>query len=139
MAATTAKSEKAETNGTAPPPARENVPAIAPPRLPYHPMIEERFGIDKASWKALVEAIFPGATSVESVILALSYCRARRLDPFKRCVHIVPIWDKQRRCMVDTIWPGIGEVRTTAMRTNEYAGRDDAEFGELVTKRLGSL
>lgn len=115
----------------------ENLPTISPPRLPYHPQIEERFGVDRASWKALVEAIFPTATSTESVILALSYCRARKLDPFKRNVHIVPIWNKQLGRMVDTIWPGIGELRTTAFRTGEYAGRDKAEFGPTISKRIG--
>lgn len=116
---------------------KEQLPAIAPPRLPYHPLIEQRFGIDRASWKALVEAIFPNATSVESVILALSYCRARKLDPFKRNVHIVPIWNRDLRCMVDTIWPGIGELRTTAFRTGQYAGRDDAEFGPIIVEKVG--
>lgn len=112
----------------------EQLPSIAPPRLPYHPAIEQRFGVDKASWKALVEAIFPNATSTESVILALSYCRARKLDPFKRNVHIVPIWNKELRRYIDTIWPGIGELRTTAFRTGEYAGRDDATLGPDETK-----
>jgi phage recombination protein Bet len=121
--------------------ARQQVsaPAIGAPRLPYHPLAEERFGIDRASWKALVEAIFPNATSVESVILALSYCRARKLDPFKRNVHIVPIWDKTRQCMTDTIWPGIGELRTTAFRTGEYAGRGETVFGPDVKMKVGSL
>lgn len=117
----------------------EQVPAISAPRLPFHPMIEERFGIDRASWKALVEAIFPGAQAVESVILALSYCRARKLDPFKRNVHIVPIWDSKRGCMVDTVWPGIGELRTTAFRTGLYAGRGATEFGPDVTEKVGKL
>ena len=113
---------------------QENLPVIAGPRLPYHPAIEERFGIDRSGWKALVEAIFPNAQSTESVVLALSYCKARKLDPFKRCIHIVPIWDKQRRCYIDTIWPGIGEVRTTAHRTKDYAGRDKTEFGPMQTQ-----
>ena len=116
-----------------------NLPAIGGPRLPYHPLIEERYGIDKSSWKALVEAIFPNATAVESVILALSYCRARKLDPFKKAVHIVPIWDKHRGCMVDTVWPGIGELRTTAFRTTEYAGRDKTEYGPDITRKVGSI
>lgn len=114
----------------------EKLPTISPPRLMYHPMIEERFGVDRASWKALVEAIFPNAQSTESVILALSYCRARKLDPFKRNVHIVPIWDKNRGAMTDTIWPGIGELRTTAFRTGEYAGRDETAYGPDVTKEF---
>ncbi len=117
----------------------EQLPSIAPPRLPYHPAVQERFGVDRASWKALVEAIFPNATSTESVILALSYCRARKLDPFKRNVHIVPIWNKELRRYTDTIWPGIGELRTTAFRTGEYAGRGATTFGPDVTKQVGSM
>jgi phage recombination protein Bet len=117
----------------------EIVPHLNPPRLPYHPAIQERFGIDRASWKALVEAIFPNATTVESVVLALSYCRARKLDPFKRNVHIVPIWNKDLQRMVDTVWPGIGELRTTAFRTGEYAGRSEAVFGPTIEEKVGTV
>lgn len=122
-------------------PARDKSQTLAlrEPRLPYHPLIEQRFGVDKASWKALVEAIFPNATTVESVILALSYCRARKLDPFKRNVHIVPIWNKDLKAMVDTIWPGIGELRTTAFRTGEYAGLGKTVCGPDITKLWGDL
>ena len=120
--------KKTEANGS------ENLPVLAQPRLPYHPAVKDRFGFDKSDWKALVEAIYPAAQTPESVILALSYCKARKLDPFKRCVHIVPIWDSKRRCNVDTIWPGIGELRTTAHRTKCYAGRDKTEFGPDTEK-----
>src|SRR5690348_581336 len=74
--------------------SKGDVAVFQKPRLPYHPAIEERFGVKAAEWKALVEAVFPLAQSVDSVVLALSYCKARKLDPFKRVVHIVPIWDK---------------------------------------------
>lgn len=117
----------------------ERAVTLAPPRLPYHPAVQERFGLDKSAWKALVEAIFPNATTAESVILALSYCRARNLDPFKRCVHIVPIYSKAQRCMVDTIWPGIGELRTTAFRTGEYSGREETRFGQDVEDEVGGM
>lgn len=106
---------------------------IAQPRLPYHPAVEKRFGIDKSGWKALVEAVFPNAQTAESVILALTYCKARDLDVFKRVVHIVPIWDKKQGRMVETVWPGIGELRTTAFRSNSYAGRDATSFGDNIT------
>lgn len=135
MSTATATKQASATN--APHNAR-NLPTIAGPRLPYHPAIEERFGIDRSSWTALVEAIFPGATTIESVILALSYCKARKLDPFKRVVHIVPIWSKQKGCMVDTVWPGIGELRTTAFRTGEYAGRGETTLGPTLTEKIGS-
>lgn len=121
------------------PKAADQLPSLRGPRLPYHPGLQERFGIDKTSWKALVEAIFPTATSMESVVLALSYCRARKLDPFKRCVHIVPIYNKDLKAYVDTIWPGIGELRTTAFRTGEYAGRDECVCGDDICQKIGSV
>ena len=98
-------------------------------RLPYHPSIGERFGVDRSQWKALVEAIYPLAKTTDSVVMALSYCRARNLDPFKRPVHIVPMWSKAAHGMVDTVWPGIAEIRTTAFRTGQYAGIESVEWG----------
>lgn len=115
------------------------IATFRPPRLPFHPEIEKRFGIEKAEWKALVEAVFPLATSVDSVVLALSYCKARNLDPFKRNIHIVPIWNKQLNRMVDTVWPGIGELRTTAFRTRQYAGRGETVYGPDITKKVGTV
>lgn len=132
----TAETKPAAT--TAPAQRPVQLPAIANERLPYHPAIKDRFGIDRTGWRALVEAVFPNATSIESVIMALSYCKARNLDPFKRNVHIVPIWNKTLRRMVDTVWPGIGELRTTAFRTKEYAGRGDTVFGPDVTQKVGN-
>lgn len=117
----------------------ENVPILAQPRLPYHPAIKERFGYDKSDWKALVEVIYPKAQTPESVILALSYCKARRLDPFKRCIYIVPIWDSAKRTNVDTIWAGIGELRITAHRTGVYAGREKTEYGQMVKQTWGDI
>lgn len=134
-----AQSKEVSTEVAAPVKDTSKTLMLKGPRLPYHPLIEERFGIDKSAWKALVEAIFPNATTVESVLLALSYCRARKLDPFKRNVHIVPIWSKDMQAMVDTIWPGIGELRTTAFRTGEYAGRAATEYGPDVTQKVGVL
>lgn len=116
-----------------------DVAVIRPPRLPYPAGAEERFGIDRAAWKALVEAVFPAAQSPDSVILALSYCKARKLDPFKRVIHIVPVWDNVQKRMVETVWPGIAELRTTAFRTGEYAGRDPSEFGPIAVRKVGNM
>lgn len=112
------------------------VATFQPPRLPYHPGINDRFGIDASGWKALVEAVYPLAKSPDSVAMALSYCKARKLDPFKKPVHIVPMWDSKIGGYVETIWPGISEVRTTAFRTGQYAGCDEAEFGPMTSKRF---
>jgi phage recombination protein Bet len=117
---------------------RALAPAIAPPRLPYHPALQERFGVGQAEWRALVDAVFPLAKETSSIILALSYCRARNLDPFKKPIHIVPMWNSAVGRMVETVWPGIGELRTTAFRTGQYAGRDEARYGETITRKVGS-
>jgi phage recombination protein Bet len=105
------------------------VAVFQPPRLPFHPAIEEKFGVSKTQWPALVDAVFPAAKSVDAVVLALSYCKARNLDPFKKMVHIVPVWNSQLGREVEGVWPGIGEHRATATRTGRYAGCDATEFG----------
>lgn len=110
------------------------IAVLEAPRLPYHPAIKERFDIDPASWKALVEAIYPNARTTNSVIMALSYCRARKLDPFKRPVHIVPVWSSAANGEIETVWPGISEIRTTAFRTGQYAGKDETKFGPQITR-----
>lgn len=114
--------------------------AVAVERLPYHHSLQEKFGVDRATWRALVEAVFPAATTVEGVILALAYCKARGLDPMKRPVHVVPIYDKGRKRMVESVWPGIGEQRTTAFRTGQYAGCDECKFGpDVETQFSGTI
>jgi phage recombination protein Bet len=109
----------------------DKLPALHASRLPWNPVFEE-YGIAKTDWQALVEAIFPGAQTLDSIRLALSYCKRRNLDPFKKVIHIVPVWDNEQKKYVDTIWPGIAELRTTAFRTQQYAGADPTEFGDTV-------
>jgi phage recombination protein Bet len=94
-------------------------------RLP----IVESAGVTVQEWKVLTEAIWPGAKSAEAVAMAISYCRARKLDPFKRPVHIVPVWNSVLRKTVETIWPGISEIQTTAARTGQWAGMDAPQWG----------
>ncbi len=73
----------AETSGAVKPAmSKGQSVALKPPRLPYHEAVEERFGIDRAGWKALVEAIYPNAETTDAIVMALSYCRVRNLDPF---------------------------------------------------------
>lgn len=115
------------------PTSKGEVAIFSPPRLPYHPKVEEAFGIDRGAWKVLVEAIFPAAKTVDAIVMALSYCKSRGLDVMKRPVHIVPMWDSARGAMIESVWPGISELRTTASRTKGYAGCDEAQFGANVT------
>ena len=57
----------AEATGAAKPAmSKGQLGALKPPRLPYHEAVEERFGIDRAGWKALVEAIYPNAETADA-------------------------------------------------------------------------
>lgn len=115
------------------------VAILHPPRLPYNHMIQENFGIDKMQWRSLVEAQYPNAKTIDAVVLVLSYCKSRNLDPMKKPVHIVPMWSSALGKMVDTVWPGIAEIRTTATRTGQYAGCDEAEFGLDITETFEGI
>lgn len=107
---------------------------VSPGRPPYPVRAQAAFGISPGDWRALVDAIYPSAKTTEAIELALTYCRARKLDPFKRQCHIVPIWDSKRGAEVETVWPGIAELRTTATRTGQHAGFDEALFGPDETR-----
>lgn len=89
----------------------------------------QRLGITEGQWKTLVEAIWPSAKTVDGVIMAIDYCKSRQLDPFKKPVHIVPMWNSALGQEVETVWPGINDYRTTASRTGQWAGNDDCQFG----------
>jgi len=91
-------------------------------------------GLDPAIWQVLVESIFPSAKTVEGVLLAVRYCQARGLDIMKRPVHVVPMWNRTLAREVETVWPGIAEVQTTASRTGQWADMDSARFGPEVER-----
>lgn len=109
-------------------------------RLPWHDNISDRFqhdlGVSKSAWKVLTESIWPGAKTTDSIVMALSYCQHRKLDPFKKPVHIVPIWDSKKNDYIETVWPSIAEMRTTAFRTGQYAGCDETAFGPDKTQNF---
>lgn len=95
----------------------------------------ERRGIDEFQWRTLCDSLFPGARP-ESVIMAVDYCRARKLDVLKKPCHIVPmsVWNARegRNEWRDVILPGIYEYRITARRTGEYLGHDKPVYGPEV-------
>lgn len=93
------------------------------------PAIAQQRGIDEATWSALNNSVFTGARP-ESIIMAVDYCRARKLDVLKKPCHIVPM--KVNDQWRDIIMPSIYEQRTTAFRTGQMAGQDDPVFGELI-------
>lgn len=113
--------------------------ALPPSRLPIAASIAKEFDVQPADWRVLVDQIFPAAKSVEAVVMALAYCRKRNLDIFKKPVHIVPMWSSAKKAMVETVWPGIAEIRTTASRTGDYAGIDEVEFGPIVERHFEGM
>lgn len=113
------------------------VPAIVklpPSRLPIVGSVADELGVNAMQWRVLVDQVFPNAKSAEAIALALTYCKARNLDVFKRPVHIVPMWSSALGHMVETVWPGIAEVRTTAVRTGAYAGIDEVVYGPMIER-----
>lgn len=110
--------------------------ALRPPSMPMPPDVVSEFGLTITEWRVLVDQIFPNAKSSEAVAMALSYCRARKLDIYKRPVHIVPMYSSALKREVETVWPGIAEIRTTAARTGEYAGIDAVEFGPMIEREF---
>jgi phage recombination protein Bet len=110
-----------------------------PPRAPTpadlsYPEIAAEYGIDKPVWNAL-RNLYPGAQD-QSIVMVFEYCQARKLDPLKKPVHIVPMSIKDalsgNYMMRDVIMPGIQEMRTTAARTGEYAGMDPPVLGPTI-------
>ncbi len=61
--------------------------------------------------------------------MALDYCRTRKLDIFKKPVHVVPMWSAALGRSVETVWPSIMEIQTTASRTGLWAGMDRPVWG----------
>lgn len=80
-------------------------------------------------------SLYPGASD-ESVINVLEYCRAAKLDPMQRPVHIVPMWDVKIGKTRDTIMPGVN-FHLTAAERNGCAGIGEPEYGPDVTEVLG--
>jgi phage recombination protein Bet len=91
------------------------------------------YGLSEQSWKVLTEVTFPTAKTPEAIMMALDYCRARKLDIFKKPVHIVPMWSTALGRNVETVWPSIMEIQTTATRTGLWAGMDRPVWGPDVT------
>lgn len=109
---------------------------LRPASMPLPVDLAQEFGVTANDWRVLVDQLYPAAKSSEAIAMAMSYCKARNLDIFKRPVHIVPMYSSALKKMVETVWPGIAEIRTTASRTGEYAGIDAVEFGPMVEREF---
>jgi phage recombination protein Bet len=94
--------------------------------------------IDASVWSTLKNSLYKGAKD-DSIQMVVEYCKACKLDPMQKPVHIVPMWDKNTKSMKDTIMPGIGLYRIQAARSNKYAGVSEPEYGDTVNTTLGGV
>lgn len=98
--------------------------------------------IDQHIWSALKNSLYTGAKD-ESIKMVLDYCKAAKLDPMQKPVHIVPMNVKNsltgRYEYKDIVMPGVGLYRIQAARSNQYAGVSEPEFGEDITCNLGGI
>ena len=102
--------------------------------LPMPVAANQVYGLSEQSWKVLTEVTFPMAKTPEAIMMALDYCKARKLDIFKKPVHVVPMWSAALGRSVETVWPSIMEIQTTASRTGLWAGMDRPVWGPEVTQ-----
>ena len=85
------------------------------------------------SWRVLCD-LYPAAESVEVICAVIDYCAVRRLDPFKRPVHIVAMYNSKLRRKVQVVMQGINEIEITAARTGKWAGMDPPQWGPEVER-----
>lgn len=96
--------------------------------------------VDPNILSALQNTLYPGADA-KSIDMVLSYCKALKLDPMQKPVHLVPMnsknadgsWGKR-----NIVMPGIGLYRIQASRSGSYAGMTEPEFGEDITEKIGN-
>lgn len=107
------------------------VAVIQPARMQMPRHVAEEYDLNEDSWRALVDAVFPTAKTVGAVAMALAYCAKNHLDIFQRPVHIVPMYVNGRQ--IESVWPGIAQIRIVAQRQPTFAGYDDCVFGPDIT------
>lgn len=107
-----------------------------PSRLPMPQGLND---MDPGKWRVLCESVFPNANSPEAIVLAVDYCKARKLDILKKPVNIVPMYSTKLKRYVETVWPSINEVQVTASRTGAYAGMDEPKWGEDIKQTFEGI
>jgi phage recombination protein Bet len=98
--------------------------------------------MDEAELIEVLDDFYPGAKPASKKLI-IKYCKAMKIDPLLKPVHLVPMSVKTGekddrgydiKKTRDVIMPGIGLYRIQAARTGAYAGLSEPEFGP--TKEL---
>jgi phage recombination protein Bet len=90
------------------------------------------------AWRVLVD-LYPAAESSAIIMAVLEYCAVRKLDPFKRPVHIVKMWNPIVRREVQQVMRSIDETEITAHRTGQWAGMDPPVWGPMITRTFRGM
>lgn len=98
-------------------------------RLPMPVDAAQAHGLTAQTWRLITDVLFPTAKTPAAILMALDYCKARGMDVFRKPVHIVPMWNAALNREVETVWPSIQEIQTTASRTKAWAGMDSPKWG----------
>lgn len=102
---------------------------------------------EKNIYSSLKSSLYPGAQD-DSIRMVLSYCKAAKIDPMLKAVHLVPMSVKSGRKdnggrdayeYRDVVMPGIALYRIQAERSGNYAGISEPEFGPDITENLGGV
>lgn len=91
------------------------------------------FSGSEVAWRSLCDT-YPSAETPDVLMALMEYCAVRKLDPFKRPCHVVPMWNSKLRRRVQVIMQGINEIEITASRTGQWAGMDGPEYGPTVER-----
>lgn len=109
--------------------AQAPAPIGIAPRYQKPPM----FGGTDVAWRVLCD-LYPAAETPEIILAVVEYCAARHLDPLRKPVHVVPMYNAKLKRRVQVVMQGINELETTAHRTKAFAGADEADYGPDETK-----
>lgn len=88
-----------------------------------------------AAWRVLCD-LYPSAETPDVLMALMEYCAVRKLDPYKRPVHIVPMWNTRAGRQVQVVMQGINELEITAARSNEWVGADEPIWGPEVKRKF---
>lgn len=93
------------------------------------------FSGSDVAWRSLCDT-YPSAETPDVLMALMEYCAVRKLDPFKRPCHVVPMWNSRLRRRVQVIMQGINEIEITAHRTGKWAGMDEPRWGPPVERKF---
>lgn len=94
--------------------------------------------VDEDLMSALRSSLYPGIED-KYINMVIEYCRAHKIDPLLKPVHLVEIWSSKEKRKVMTVMPGINLYRVKADMTGAYAGLTEPEFGPMIEAKVGTV